>query len=150
MKKILVIFVLSLLLSLSAHAKDGFGPVKFSTQNYNAFIAYLTGDYKSQDHSGMLKNTGGNPDGFAINQAGTVAYFFYCPKGAECMATGTIDAQNACTKRSKKQGGERCFVFAKRRVIVWDSTYIKIPRKVTKDQVKEIFAKYGWYGEIEN
>ena len=145
MKKLLWIMVLGLFLSENAHAKDGLGPVEFSTRNYNAFIAYLTGDYKSQDHSGMLKNTGGNPEGFAINQAGTVAQFFYCPRGSECTATGTIDAQNACTKNSKKQGGERCFVFAKRRVIVWDGTYIKIPKKITKDQINEIFAKNGWY-----
>ena len=145
MKKLLGIVFIILFLSVNSQAKDGFGPVKFSTHNYNAFISYLTGDYKSQDHSGLLKNTGGNPDGFAINQAGTVAFFYYCPRGSECMATGTIDAQNACTQKSKKQGGERCFVFAKRRVIVWDSTYIKIPKKITKDQINEIFEKNGWY-----
>ena len=39
---------------------------------------------------------------------------------------------------------ERCFVFAKGRVIIWDSVNIKIPRKVTVGQVREIFKEQGW------
>ena len=50
------------------------------------------------------------------------------------MPRAEIDAQNKCTKESKKRGDDRCFVFAKGRKIVWDSANVKIPRKMIIDQ----------------
>ena len=46
---------------------------------------------------------------------------------------------------NKKKGGERCFVFAKGRTIVWDKKYIKIKRKTTYEEIKKIFSENGWY-----
>jgi len=37
------------------------------------------------------------------------------------------------------------FVFAKGRVIVWDSANIKIPKRVTVEVTREIFKENGWY-----
>ena len=91
--------------------------------------------------------TSGKPLGFAINQKGNNSYYYYCPKkyGDNCMPGGHINAQNDCSNKSKKSGNGRCFVFAKGRVIVWDSANIRIPRKVTVEQVREIFKENGWY-----
>ena len=126
-------------------AKDGFGEVKFTSQSYQNFLAYLRGD-GNPTASGVMM-TSGLPTGFAINQKGNNTYYYYCPKkyGDNCMPGGHIRAQNDCTKRSKKRGNGRCFVFAKGRVIVWDSANIKIPKRVTVEQIREIFKKNGWY-----
>ena len=150
-KKLLGIVVLGLLLSGNAYSKDGVGPIKFTSSSYQAFVEYLTGEYVPTQQ-GALQGKGGKPLGFAINQEGNTTFFYYCPRkfGDNCMDGAWIDAQNKCTKRSKDRGNGRCFVFAKGRKIVWDSVNIKIPRKPTNEQLKEIFAKNGWYGAIEN
>ena len=94
----------------------------------------------------------GMPIGFAINQKGNNTFYYYCPKkyGDNCMTGGHMNAQNDCTNRSKKRGDGRCFVFAKGRKIVWDSVNYKIKKNPSVAEIKEIFAKNGWYGAIEN
>jgi len=61
------------------------------------------------------------------------------------MPGAHINAQNGCSKEAKRRGEDRCYVFAKKRVIVWNNANVKIPRKVTVEQVKEIFKENGWY-----
>jgi len=145
MKFLSYIFLVTLLITPKSFAKDGFGEVKFTSQSYQNFLAYLRGD-GNPTASGVMM-TSGLPTGFAINQKGNNTYYYYCPKkyGDNCMPGGHIRAQNDCTKRSKKRGNGRCFVFAKGRVIVWDSANIKIPKRVTVEQIREIFKNNGWY-----
>ena len=145
MKFFLKIIILILLFVPNANSKDGFGEVKFTSQSYQNFLAYLRGDGDPAATGVMM--TSGKPLGFAINQKGNNSYYYYCPKkyGDNCMPGAHITAQNDCSKKSKKSGNGRCFVFAKGRVIVWDSANIKIPRKVTVEQVREIFKENGWY-----
>ena len=150
MNNLLRIALLSLILSVNAHAKDGFGPIKFTSSSYQSFIKYITGEYVPTQ-KGALQGKGGIPLGFAINQEGDTAHFYYCPRkfADNCKGGAWMDAQNKCTKRSKDKGKGRCFVFAKGRKIVWDSVNIKIPRKPTNEEFKEIFAKNGWYGDTK-
>ena len=151
MKKFLAIVLLFFFININSHAKNGLGPIKFTSSSYQAFVEYLTGEYVPTQ-KGVLQGKGGKPLGFAINQEGNTSHFYYCPRkyGDNCMDGAWMDAQNKCTKRSKDRGNGRCFVFAKGRKIVWDSVNIKIPRKPTNDELKDIFAKNGWYGAIEN
>ena len=151
MKKLLEIIFLILLLNSNVYSKDGLGPIKFTSSSYQAFVEYLTGEYVPFQ-KGVLQGKGGKPLGFAINQEGNTSNFYYCPRkyGDNCMDGAWMDAQNKCTKRSKDRGNGRCFVFAKGRKIVWDSVNIKIPRKPTNEEFKEIFAKNGWYGETKS
>ena len=146
MKFLSYLFLVILLITPKSFAKDGFGPLKFSSNTYQSFIEYLTGDYVPVQ-TGVLQGKGGRPLGFAINQEGDTSNFYYCPRkyGDNCMPGAQIDAQNKCTQRSKKKGKGRCFVFAKGRVIVWDDLSIKIPRKPTREQIKKIFSEQGWY-----
>ena len=146
MNFLLKVIILILLFVPNANSKDGFGEVKFTSGSYKTFIQYLTGDFVP-NQAGVLQSKGGKPLGFAINQEGTYSHFYYCPKkyGDNCAPGAKIMAQNACTKESEKRGYGRCFVFAKGRVIVWDSANIRIPRKVTLEQVREIFKENGWY-----
>jgi len=144
--KILIKLLLFLFLFIpSANSKDGFGEVKFTYTSFQHFLSYLRGD--GDPNAGGVMQTSGMPTGFAINQKGNVTFYFYCPKkyGDNCMPGGHISAQNECTKAAKKRGEDRCYVFARKRVIVWDSANVKIPRKVTVEQVKKIFKENGWY-----
>jgi len=143
-----VIIKLLLLISLfipSAYSKDGFGDVKFTYTSFQNFLSYLRGD--GDPNAGGVMQTSGMPLGFAINQKGNVSWYFYCPKkfGDNCMPGAHINAQNGCSKEAKRRSEDRCYVFAKKRVIVWDNANVKIPRKVTVKQVKEIFKENGWY-----
>ena len=144
MKKLLEIIVLVLLLSGNAYSKDGTGDLRFTSKSFNNFLAYLRGD--GLDIGGVMMSSG-MPIGFAINQKGNNTFYYYCPKkyGDNCAPGGKIRAQNDCSKISKKRGNGRCFVFAKGRVIVWGDANVKIPRKVTVEQVREIFKENGWY-----
>ena len=145
MKFLSYLFLIILLIMPKSFAKDGFGEIKFTSQSYQHFLSYLRGDGNPAASGVMM--TSGIPTGFAINQKGNETFYYYCPKkyGDNCAPGGKIRAQNDCSKISKKRGNGRCFVFAKGRVIVWGSTYIKIPRKVTVEQVREIFKENGWY-----
>ena len=145
MKFLIKLFLISVVLFSNSHAKDGFGELKFTSQSYQNFLAYLRGDGDPTASGPMM--TSGIPTGFAINQKGNNTFYYYCPKiyGDNCMPGGHMKAQNKCTTGSKKRGDGRCFVFAKGRKIVWDSVNIKIPKKVTVEQVREIFKKNGWY-----
>mgnify|MGYP001452392038 FL=1 len=145
MKLLIKTILISVILFSNAVAKDGFGEVKFTSQSFENFLAYLRGD-GDQNAQGVMMSSG-MPLGFAINQKGNNTFYYYCPKkyGDNCMPNAHMMAQNKCTNRSKKRGDGRCFVFAKGRKIVWDSANIKIPKKVTVDQVREIFKENGWY-----
>ena len=74
MNNILRIALLSLILSVNAHAKDGFGPIKFTSSSYQSFIKYITGEYVPTQ-KGVLQGKGGIPLGFAINQEGDTTHF---------------------------------------------------------------------------
>lgn len=144
--KILIKLLLFLFLFIpSANSKDGFGEVKFTYTSFQNFLSYLRGD--GDPNAGGVMQTSGMPLGFAINEKGNVSWYFYCPKkyGDNCMTGATLKAQSKCSIASKKKGGERCFVFAKGRVIVWDKKYIKIKRKTSYEEIKKIFSENGWY-----
>ena len=145
MKFFIKLILISIILFSNAIAKDGFGEVKFTSNSYQNFLAYLRGDGDPNAYGVMM--TSGKPLGFAINQEGNQSLYFYCPKkyGDNCMPGAHMQAQNKCTIASKKRGLGRCFVFAKGRVIVWDSANIKIPKRVTVEEIREIFKENGWY-----
>ena len=145
MKIFIKFFLISIIFFSNSYAKNGSGEVKFTSQSYQNFLAYLRGDGDPTATGVMM--TSGMPTGFAVNQKGNNSYYYYCPKkyGDNCMPGGHIRAQNDCTKFSKKRGGGRCFVFAKGRVIIWDDTNIKIPKRVTVEEIRKIFKENGWY-----
>lgn len=147
MRSLILIFIFSFLLNSNSSAKDGFGDLKFTNQSFQNFLAYFRGD-GDPNASGVMM-TSGTPVGFAINQKGNYSFYVYCPKkyGGDCWPRGEIVAQTECTKGSKKSGNDRCFVFAKGRKIVWDSANIKIPKRITPSQIREIFTENGWLGD---
>jgi len=145
MKIFIKFFLISIIFFSNSYAKDGSGEVKFTNDSYQNFLAYLRGDGDPNAYGVMM--TSGKPLGFAINQKGNNTFYYYCPKkyGDNCMPGAHMNAQNKCTIASKKRGDGRCFVFAKGRVIVWDDTNIRIPRRVTVEEIRKIFKENGWY-----
>ena len=103
MKFLSYLFLVILLITPKSFAKDGFGEVKFSSQSYQSFLAYLRGDGDPAASGVMM--TSGKPIGFAINQKGNNSFYIYCPKkyGDNCAPGGHIEAQNRCTTNSKKK-----------------------------------------------
>ena len=73
-KKLLGIVVLGLLLSGNAYSKDGSGDLRFTSQSFNNFLAYLRGD--GSDKGGVMMSSG-MPTGFAINQKGNNTFYYY-------------------------------------------------------------------------
>ena len=68
MKLIIKLILISIILFSNAIAKDGFGEVKFTSNSYQNFLAYLRGDGDPNAYGVMM--TSGKPLGFAINQEG--------------------------------------------------------------------------------
>ena len=75
MKFLSCLFLVVLLITPKSFAKDGFGEVKFTSQSYQNFLAYLRGD-GNPTASGVMM-TSGLPTGFAINQKGNNTYYYY-------------------------------------------------------------------------
>ena len=154
MKKLLGIVVLGLSLAIcnTVQAKDGSGKLKISETTLNHFLSYLGGD--GQRDKGLWFESG-EPMVFAITQSGKYSAYYYCPKeyvvkSGGCTPVGTVigPAQNACKKYVKESGSsERCFIFAKKRKIVWDSMNYKFPKKLSTDIVKKKLIELGFYGQ---
>ena len=92
--------------------------------------------------------TSGMPIGFAINQKGNNTYYIYCPKkfGDNCMPGGHMTAQSRCTINSKKRGNVEMTLFLQKVELYFGIVLIlKLARKVTAEQVREIFKENGWY-----
>ena len=66
MKKLAFILISIFILSSNSIAKDGSGELKFTSQSYENFLAYLRGDGDPKATGVMM--TSGLPLGFAINQ----------------------------------------------------------------------------------
>ena len=75
MKKLLGIVVLGMILSGNAYSKDGSGDLRFTSQSFNNFLAYLRGDGDPNAYGVMM--TSGKPLGFAINQKGNNTFYYY-------------------------------------------------------------------------
>lgn len=83
-------------------AVSGSGPVTMSPAAYAAYEAYTSR---------------ADPLVFALSPDGEHAYFYYCHAiKKDCDVEKYIQpAVDRCTSR----GGERCYVFARRKAVVW-------------------------------
>lgn len=129
-------------------ATSGSGELKFSPEQFNSFLAYMRGDGDSKGEVGKRRGT---PLAFAINTSGNYSFYYYCPmKWAGSCYPGDMAAMRECTKISKKRGSGRCYVFAKKRKIVWDSKNIKLRAKFDEDAIRRVFKENNWFGTTNN
>lgn len=146
--KLITIFCFIINMNNISLATSGSGPLKFTPRSYDAFLAYMRGDGNPRGEVGKKRGT---PLAFAINEAGNQTHWYYCPMkfGDNCYPA-EMEAMNECTQKSQARGGDRCYVFAKARKIVWDSKNIKLRYKFDEQAIQKIFQENNWYGTSNN
>ena len=117
MKKLLGIVVLSLLLGGNAYAKKGSGELKLSKNIMTEFLMYLYGASNPKYSDGANKKN--HPMLMTISKDGKTSHYYYCPYIQGCADGNYVfKSIKLCEKRSN---GSPCFLFAKKRKIVWDN-----------------------------
>ena len=153
MKKLLGIVVLGLLLSTNAYAKKGSGELKLSKIIMTEFLMYLYG--ASNPKYSMGANKKNNPLLMVVSKDGNYSLYYYCPTQRACASGNYV--YKAIVKCEKDSNGSPCFLFAKKRKIVWDngvdvkSKSRRIKRKLLKEPYKiaQIVQDLGFYdGDI--
>ena len=138
MKKLLGIVVLGLLLSGNAYAKKGSGELKLSKTIMTEFLMYLYGASNPKYSDGANKKN--HPMLMTISKDGKTSHYYYCPYLQGCEEQNYVfKSIKKCEKRSN---GSPCFLFAKKRKIVWDNGKdIKSKkRKIQKKYLKEPYT----------
>ena len=126
--RIILSIILSLLLFNPSYAKWGKGPLKLSQNTMEFVLMYMYGA-GNKKFSGNAKRKN-DPDMMAISTDGRSSYYYYCP--AEWRAQGCLQEGLqrltilGCEKDSK---GTPCFLFAKKRRIVWKNGGVKLTIK---------------------
>ena len=127
------IFIFS---SNPSFAKYGSGPLKLDKYTMETVIMYMYGA-GNKKYSGDDKRKN-NPDMMVISEDGRSAHYMYCP--VAYGANGCLDPNQArliklCESHSK---GSPCFVFAKKRRIVWKNGGPKV--KIKKKDLKSPYV----------
>ena len=133
-KKLLSLFFIFLFLSYTSvlKAKDGFGEVILSAGALNSLKDYFS-------------NRLGTPMYYALSSSGKYFHWSYCEKkySDTCVGNEYAPIVRDCKKWAKKNNqSEKCYVFAKKRKIVWNNSsnkdFIKIPRKITEEDLHRL------------
>tara|TARA_B100000780_G_C20959059_1_gene382748 strand:- start:86 stop:673 length:588 start_codon:yes stop_codon:yes gene_type:complete len=141
MKKFLGIIIVGLLLSVNAYASlNGQGKLKLSDYVLDALINYLNPDAVHNKTQGSSQK--GNPMYFAVSVSGTEQSYTYCPRGSNCRQD-----PGRVTNHCKKRAGEKCYIFASRRKIVWDGINYKFKRKASALEIKSKLKEWGFIGD---
>ena len=144
MKKILGILFLSFFLSVNAQASlNGQGELKLSDYVVSALIHYLNPDATHNESEGHASK--GNPMYFAVSISGNEQGYTYCPRGQSCRRNPSRVAQY-CSKRA----GEKCFIFASGRKIVWDGINYRFKRKSTELEIRSKLEEWGFTGDNQS
>jgi hypothetical protein len=127
----------------NSYATSGAGKIKLSNRVIMGYIQYLQMNSTGIDvknYPAELKK--GVPNFFAISQDGNDYGYSYCPRGQSCVFNPTLALQ-LCKKYSD---GQRCYIFDRKRKIVWDNKNYKISRKATSSEIREILDELGFTG----
>lgn len=136
-----------------SQAKWGKGELKLSPAIMEHVMMYMYGAGNPK-YSGDAKRKN-DPDIIAISENGKHSWYYYCPAqyrgSGGCLQTGI--AKQAILKCEKRSNGSPCFIFAKKRRIVWKNggTKVKIKTKDLKSPyvVAKKIQEAGFYdGDI--
>ena len=132
--------VLSLLFNGNAYSSlSGQGELKLSDYVVNAFIHYLNPDAIHNKSKGHERK--GNPLYFAVSISGNEQAYTYCPRGQICR-----DDAARVTQHCKKRAGEKCYIFARKRKIVWNGINYKFKRKASLVEIKDKLEEWRFIG----
>ena len=124
--KLTLSLILSLLLFNPSYAKYGSGPLKLTKETMEVVIMYMYGA-GNKKYSGNAKRKN-DPSIMAISQNGVGFMYSYCPSewAGKCMPPNSYKIMKMCEKYSN---GSPCFIFAKKRKIVWKNGGSKLTIK---------------------
>lgn len=129
--RIIILVFLYLLSSNQSFAKTGKGEVKLNKNTMEYLIMYMYGA-GNEKYSGDAKRKN-DPDIMAISEDGRSFYYYYCPaeyRAYGCSQDGIVGS--VIKKCESYSGGSPCYIFAKKRRIVWKNGGPKVSIK-TKD-----------------
>ena len=142
--------ILTFLLFNPSYAKWGSGPLKLTKETMEVVIMYMYGAGNKQ-YSGNTKRKN-DPSVMAISQNGVGYMYSYCPSEYQgnCVPPNSYRIMKMCEKHSN---GSPCFIFAKKRRIVWKNggSKLKIKKKDLKSPyvVAKKIQEAGFYdGEL--
>lgn len=122
---------------------EGMGNIKLDIEVVKYFKKYL-GTKEQNTGEGALKH--GQGDYFFVSESGKGFGYSYCPQayGADGCVKNPLLGKKNCLKDVKEylKTNEKCFLFAKQRIIVWNGNKIRIPRKATSEEIDEVL-KYN-------
>ena len=138
MKKILIFIIFLTFIPGNAHASlNGQGNLKLSDFIVGALINYLNPN--AVHNSSLGHEQKGNPMYFAVSVSGTHQAYTYCPRGKQCSSNPARVIQYC-----KERAGERCYVFAKGRKIVWNGINFRFKRKASALEIKNKLEEWGF------
>jgi len=145
-----ILIISFIFLSQPSYAKWGKGELKLGKNTMETVIMYMYGA-GNKKYSGNAKRKN-NPTAMAISQNGKYSYYMYCPVEYHdgCTATNAYKLIQNCEKYSN---GSPCFMFAKKRRIVWKNggpkTTIKKKDLKSPYKVAKMIQDAGFYdGDI--
>jgi len=110
MKKIFLYFILLITLIITpSYSEVGSGELKLSDHTIDSFMNYISGKTSKKSKSSFNK-----PMVFWVTEDGKDSSWWYCSLGS--CAAGSPGAER---KQCKKRTGQDCYIFARRRVIIW-------------------------------
>jgi len=145
MKKILSIILLLLLTSISAHAgkaKPGSGPINFNEKELKDFHTYIT----KKLNGNLIKELG--LEGYSFNRSGKPFYANHFIIRADGNYKSIFQWDHKDVNIGPEKGlcsSPDCKIFAKKNKIVWKGSKKKISRKISLDELKNIFIELGLY-----
>ena len=132
MKKLILFLVLIIFASTSTFAKTGKGTLKLSQEAMETVIMYMYGAGNTKySGDGKRKN---NPLIMAASEDGQSYFYTYCPAVYHdgCVPPSAGRVIKGCEKYSN---GSPCYIFARKRTIVWKNgnSKVRIKKKDLKD-----------------
>jgi len=140
MKKLLILSLITILITLKSYASDGRGELQLSENAVDSFIRYLKGDI-SKNRTSSIK-----PLVFWITVDGNSGYWWYCAHSSCTPGNASIE-RKACEKST----GVDCKRFARGRTIRWDNginrkgNWSKFNSKMSEFEIKEKLTLIGFY-----
>jgi len=141
MKKKFILFLTIFFLSTSnSFSTTGTGEITLSNHVIQGYIHYLNFNSVHNNKYGA-EQAKGNPNFFAVGISGKEYGYSYCPRGQSCVFNPTLALQGC-----RKYANERCYIFDRKRKIVWGNKNYKISRKATSSEIREILEELGFTG----
>ena len=149
--RLYILIIVFIFFSQPSYAKWGKGPLKLSKETMEVVLMYMYGAGNTKYSADSKRKN--NPSIMAVSENGYGYMYSYCPVayGAQgCLPPVAHQIILSCEKYSN---GSPCFIFAKKRRIVWKNggPKVKIKKKDLKSpyKVAKMIQDAGFYdGDI--